>query len=223
MTMKSRAALLVAGLMMGADAFAAVTITVPEDIKVLAVNDQEVSSGFLRAAASQYKVDAGKNSISMRYVQYFEHRNGEHDIVKSGVLTLNTPELMDGEKYTLKTVNVPTEFEAAKKYAEQPTVALFNSKQQLLVQQTGANTAQKSWLGKGLFGTDVDLTQKKQSVNEQPSAVYPVSDKAVADSQKQKQPQTAASVSTADQQLIHIWKSASKSERQKFMTWLAEQ
>ncbi|MEG0651724.1 MAG: DUF2057 family protein, partial [Acinetobacter sp.] len=31
------------------------------------------------------------------------------------------------------------------------------------------------------------------------------------------------STNSADQQLIQMWQKASKTERQKFMTWLAEQ
>lgn len=195
--------------------FSAVTITAPEEIKILAVNDQEVNTGLFRAKNNQYKVDAGKNSLSVRYNQYFEHLNGEHDIVKSGVITLTTPLLKDGESYALNLVNAPTNYETAKKYAEQPVIALFDQNKKILVQQTGANTQQKPWLSQRLFGKVTDLTQKKSIPLNQPAPVY--SQTSVTESVEDR------SISTTDQQLIQLWKKSSKIERQKFMNWLGEQ
>jgi len=146
---------------LGNVAYAAVTIAAPEVIDVLAVNDQEVKNNFLRSQESTYEIDAGKASLSIRYRQFFQHLNGEHDILKSGVVTVQTPDLKDGETYTLALVNPPQSFEAAKIYAAQPTVALYNSKNELVVQQTGANTEAKPWLGSGLLGRSFDLTQKQ--------------------------------------------------------------
>jgi uncharacterized protein YccT (UPF0319 family) len=195
--------------------FSAVTITAPEEIKILAVNDQEVNTGLFRAKNNQYKVDAGKNNLSVRYNQYFEHLNGEHDIVKSGVITLTTPLLKDGESYALNLVNAPTNYETAKKYAEQPVIALFDQNKKILVQQTGANTQQKPWLSQSLFGKVTDLTQKKSIPLNQPAPVY--SQTSVTESIEDR------SISTTDQQLIQLWKKSSKIERQKFMNWLGEQ
>lgn len=195
--------------------FSAVTITAPEEIKILAVNDQEVNTGLFRAKNNQYKVDAGKNNLSVRYNQYFEHLNGEHDIVKSGVITLTTPLLKDGESYALNLVNAPTNYETAKKYAEQPVIALFDQNKKILVQQTGANTQQKPWLSQSLFGKVTDLTQKKSIPLNQPAPVY--SQTSVTESVEDR------SISTTDQQLIQLWKKSSKIERQKFMNWLGEQ
>ena len=45
----------VLAFMVSGVAFSAVTITAPEEIKVIAVNGQEVSSGFLRKN-NQYKI-----------------------------------------------------------------------------------------------------------------------------------------------------------------------
>ncbi len=203
-----------AALMLSGTAFSAVTISAPEEIKILAVNDQEVNSGLFRAKNNQYKVDAGTSSISVRYTQYFEHLNGEHDIVKSGVVTIKTPDLKDGAEYRLNLVNAPANFEAAKKYAEQPIVALFDKNNQILVQQAGANTEQKPWLGQGIFSKTTDLTQKKTALQNQPAPVYIQA--AVASSE------SGALAVTGDQQLIQLWQKANKAERQKFMSWLAE-
>jgi len=203
---------------LGNVAYAAVTIAAPEVIDVLAVNDQEVKNNFLRSQESTYEIDAGKASLSIRYRQFFQHLNGEHDILKSGVVTVQTPDLKDGETYTLALVNLPQSFEAAKIYAAQPTVALYNSKNELVVQQTGANTEAKPWLGSGLLGRSFDLTQKqiKPSVH-QPEPTYTAS---IVDTVKTAM--TSRNTQT-DQQLIELWKKASKAERQSFMNWIAEQ
>jgi len=203
---------------LGNFAYAAVTIAAPEVIDVLAVNDQEVKNNFLRSQESTYEIDAGKASLSIRDRQFFQHLNGEHDILKSGVVTVQTPDLKDGETYTLALVNPPQSFEAAKIYAAQPTVALYNSKNELVVQQTGANTEAKPWLGSGLLGRSFDLTQKqiKPSVH-QPEPTYTAS---IVDTVKTAM--TSRNTQT-DQQLIELWKKASKAERQSFMNWIAEQ
>jgi len=207
-----------AALMVSGSVFSAVTVTAPEEIKILAVNDQEVNTGLFRSENNAYKLDAGSSSISLRYIQYFEHMSGEHDIVKSGVVTLKTPNLQDNQTYQLALVNAPKTFEDAKKYAEQPTVALYDQKQQVLVQQTGANTEQKPWLSRSMFGGAVDLTQKnvKAPVN-QPPAVY------AAPQVTAQTAQLSTQASAVDKQLIELWKKADKTERQKFMSWVAEQ
>lgn len=207
-----------AALMVSGSVFSAVTVTAPEEIKILAVNDQEVNTGLFRSENNAYKLDAGSSSISLRYIQYFEHMSGEHDIVKSGVVTLKTPNLQDNQTYQLALVNAPKTFEDAKKYAEQPTVALYDQKQQVLVQQTGANTEQKPWLSRSMFGGAVDLTQKnvKAPVN-QPPAVY------AAPQATAQTAQLSTQASAVDKQLIELWKKADKTERQKFMSWVAEQ
>lgn len=207
-----------AALMVSGSVFSAVTVIAPEEIKILAVNDQEVNTGLFRSENNAYKLDAGSSSISLRYIQYFEHMSGEHDIVKSGVVTLKTPNLQDNQTYQLALVNAPKTFEDAKKYAEQPTVALYDQKQQVLVQQTGANTEQKPWLSRSVFGGAVDLTQKnvKAPVN-QPPAVY------AAPQVTAQTAQLSTQASAVDKQLIELWKKADKTERQKFMSWVAEQ
>lgn len=210
-----------AALMVSGAAFSAVTISAPEEIKILAVNDQEVNTGLFRAKNNQYKVDAGTSNISVRYTQYFEHLNGEHDIVNSSVVTIRTPILQEGGEYRLELVNAPANFEAAKKYAEQPIVALFDKNNEMLVQQVGANTEPKPWLAQGIFSKTTDLTQKKTALQNQPAPVYTpaaVQSKVVAVPSSE-----SPSGVTADQQLIQLWQKANKAERQKFMSWLAEQ
>lgn len=214
------------GLLFSGSVFSAVTITAPEEIVILAVNGQEVNSGILPSSKNNYQVDAGDLTVNVRYREYFEHLTGEHDIVKSGVVTIQGQNLKDNQSYRLALVNAPKDFEAAKKYAEQPTVALYDQNKQLVVQQTGANNEAKPWFsGNNLLSRTLDLTQKnKNNTANQPAPVTGKTQVAVASAPVAVT--TAASVGavkTTDQQLVELWQKASKAERQKFMAWLAGQ
>lgn len=184
--------------------FSAVTVTVPEEIKIVAVNDQEVNSGLLRSNQT-YSLDAGVNAISVRYNEFFQHSDNSHDILKSGVVTVKTPSLKDGETYRLALIEAPKDFDAAQKYKDQPIIGLYDAKNQLLVQQTGAKDAAKPWFGNRVLTKKLDMTTQVATPVHQPAAVY------------------TQSADQNDQQLIQLWQKASKAERQKFMTWLAEQ
>lgn len=184
--------------------FSAVTVTVPEEIKIVAVNDQEVNSGLLRSNQT-YSLDAGVNAISVRYNEFFQHSDNSHDILKSGVVTVKTPSLKDGETYRLALIQAPKDFDAAQKYKDQPIIGLYDAKNQLLVQQTGAKDAAKPWFGNRVLTKKVDMTTQAATAVNQPAAIY------------------TQSAEQNDQQLIQLWQKASKAERQKFMTWLAEQ
>lgn len=184
--------------------FSAVTVTVPEEIKIVAINDQEVNSGLLRSNQT-YSLDAGVNAISVRYNEFFQHSDNSHDILKSGVVTVKTPSLKDGETYRLALIQAPKDFDAAQKYKDQPIIGLYDAKNQLLVQQTGAKDAAKPWFGNRVLTKKVDLTTQAATAVNQPAAIY------------------TQSAEQNDQQLIQLWQKASKAERQKFMTWLAEQ
>ena len=208
-------------LMACSSAFSAVTISVPEEIKLLTVNDQEIRSGLF-SSAQQVKVNAGENVINLRYQQYFEHHNGAHDILKSGVITLKTPILQDGENYRLALVNPPKDFDAAKEFKDQPSVGLYNQKNQLLVQQTGAKVCSTGWLIGSLRNKTVDTTQHSATVN-QPAAVYTAAALLPSEKTTSVTLHTQKQTQGKEQQLIQLWQQATKAGRQKFMSWLAEQ
>ncbi len=214
-----------AALMLSSAGFAAVTLTVPEEIKIVAVNDQEVTGGLFRST-EKYKLDAGENLLTVRYSEFFQHADNSHDILKSGVAAIRTPALIDGQEYRLGLVNAPKDFDAAQKYKDQPIFGLYDRSNQLLVQQAGAKKEQKSIFSNGVLGNAVDFAKKEAVPENQPSPVY-------AQSVTVKSTNVASHITTpknvtinengADQQLIQIWQKANKAERQKFMSWLAEQ
>ncbi|WP_180102521.1 DUF2057 domain-containing protein [Acinetobacter sp. YH12126] len=214
-----------AALMLSSAGFAAVTLTVPEEIKIVAVNDQEVTGGLFRST-EKYKLDAGENVLTVSYSEFFQHADNSHDILKSGVAAIRTPSLIDGQEYRLGLVNAPKDFDAAQKYKDQPIFGLYDKSNQLLVQQAGAKKEQKLIFSNGVLGNAVDFTKKEAVPENQPAPVYAQS---VAVKPTNVVSPVAASKNVtinengADQQLIQLWQKASKAERQKFMSWLAEQ
>ncbi|KYQ83315.1 hypothetical protein AWW72_14320 [Acinetobacter sp. NRRL B-65365] len=217
------------GLLLSSSVFSAVTITAPEEIVILAVNGQEVNNGLITSKKNNYQVDPGNLVVNVRYREYFEHLNGEHDILKSGVITIQAPNLQDNQTYTLGLINAPKDFEAAKKYADQPTVALYDQNKKLVVQQTGANNEAQPWFsGNNFLSRTLDLTQKnKNNVANQPAPVYSgTATQAAVVATAPVAVTTSAQVGaikTTDQQMAELWQKASKAERQKFMAWLAGQ
>lgn len=213
------------GLLLSSSVFSAVTITAPEEIVILAVNGQEVNNGLIPSKKNNYQVDPGNLTLNVRYREYFEHLNGEHDIVKSGVVTIQTTDLKDNQTYNLALVNAPKDFSQAKKFAEQPTVALYDQSKKLVVQQTGANNEAQPWFsGNSLLARTLDLTQKnKNNVVNQPAPVYAASTTNVAPVAVTATTVVSGNIKTTDQQLVELWQKASKAERQKFMAWLAGQ
>ncbi|WHP06100.1 DUF2057 family protein [Acinetobacter corruptisaponis] len=213
------------GLLLSTSVFSAVTITAPEEIVILAVNGQEVNNGLIPSSKNNYQIDPGNLTLNVRYREYFEHLNGEHDIVKSGVVTIQASDLQDNQSYTLGLVNAPKNFDAAKKYAEQPTVAIYDQNKKLIVQQTGANNEAQPWFsGNSLLGRTLDLTQKnKNNVVNQPAPVYAATTTSATVAAPIAITTTTGTAKTTDQQLAELWQKASKAERQKFMAWLAGQ
>ena len=213
------------GLLLSSSVFSAVTITAPEEIVILAVNGQEVNNGLIPSKKNNYQVDPGNLTVNVRYREYFEHLNGEHDIVKSGVVIIQTTDLKDNQTYNLALVNAPKDFSQAKKFAEQPTVALYDQSKKLVVQQTGANNEAQPWFsGNSLLARTLDLTQKnKNNVVNQPAPVYAASTTNVAPVAVTATTVVSGNIKTTDQQLVELWQKASKAERQKFMAWLAGQ
>lgn len=218
--MTLRATLATVVLMFSTSVFSAVTINVPDEIKIEGLNGQELK-GRLFGSDNQYKLDAGENIISVRYIQYFEEHPGigSHDIVRSGVVNIKTPILQDQQSYHLALINPPQNNDEAKSYAKQPVFGLYNANNQLLVEQKGSKT-QNTGILQNLFNdSSTDLAQSKSTVK-QPAATY--TSQAIVATTEMTKPKDLSSTNHASQ-LIDAWKNASKAERRAFLSWLAEQ
>ena len=176
--------------------FAAVNISAPEEIKIVAINDQELKMGLL-SKKDDYVLAEGAHKISVRYSAFFEHHDHSHDILKSDVFTLHTPVLKSGQ-YHLSLINAPQDFEAAKQYQQQPIIGLYDQNKNLLVQQVGTKVTKSSWLNSINLTTTQAETSKQAVSNDSTNT-------------------------PSDQALIQLWQKSSKDERQKFMQWIAEQ
>lgn len=206
-------------------AHAEVTLLTPEEIHVLALDDQEVNTGLLRGKSTTYKLDPGQHSITVRYEQFFQQNDGNHDILKSGAVTVPVA-LQDGQTYRLQLVNPPKNFDVAKEYVNQPVIAVVDAAGKVVAQQQGVDSTPKSWLGSGLFGRVFDLRQDTKPTK--PAYTAPVSTPAVA-------PVAIAATTTAVTapasvnaggnvaQLKQLWTNATPQERQQFAAWLVEQ
>ena len=175
---------------------AAVNISAPDEIKVIAINDQEVKTGLL-SKKNDYVLTEGIHKIAVRYNAFFEHHDHSHDVLKSDVFTIHTPVLKSG-KYHLSLINAPQDFEAAKQYQQQPIIGLYDQNKNLLVQQVGTKASKSSWLNSINVITTQTETSKPTLSND-------------------------AGNTQSDQALIQLWQKSSKDERQKFMQWIAEQ
>lgn len=206
-------------------AFSAVTLTVPEEIKLISVNQQELRHSVFRSK-DEYKLNEGQYTFGVRYQQFFQHADNSHDILKSSVVMVQSPVLRDGQHYSLALINAPRDFDAAQKYKQQPSIGLYDVNKQLLSEQMTNKEVSQPLLGKALFNNGVDLTSKEtlksQPVVETPVNVTQAQTMAPSSVDTKKQQINTANIS-ADQQLIEWWQSASKTERQKFMSWLATQ
>lgn len=183
--------------------FSAVTLQVPEEIKVVAINEQDLGLGILRAN-QDIKMDAGISIIQLRYHEFFQHEDHSHDILKSSIVDLTTPVLQENETYHLALINPPRNFEAAQLYKEQPIVGFYNAQNQLLAQYTGRKEKVKSWWSPSIEVKTTNLTQ--------PTVItIPVSKEESVDAR------------VTHQHMIQLWQKVSKTERQKFMMWLNQQ
>lgn len=217
--MKLKMACLALGVFLHGSVFAETTITVPEELVVVSINNQNIKSGLFRSQ-KDYKVDSGQVQLNLRYQQYFELHNARHEIVKSGIISVHTPELKDNQRYRLTLVNPPQDVDEAKKFANDPIIAVYDQNNTLVSQQSALNVATKPSIGAGLFTKSIDLTNKQPLVQEDVQTVN-VSNQIQFKSAQQNT--TTSTLKAVDQQLIQLWQRASKTERQSFMSWLADQ
>lgn len=211
---------------------AASTIHAPAEIIVQNINDKVIKSSFLKSK-KQYQVEPGELKIQIRYQDYFENNLNQHDILKSDLIELKVPQLPDQKNYSLKLINPPQDYEQAKQFTAEPKIGLYDEKGQLVGQQTLTIIAQNSSILDRVLNTSTRDSQVETKVQvnatqAEHSALNESANITSAVSQKSQQSGTTYSNRAQlqlshDEQLKQIWQQSNKSERQKFMSWLAEQ
>ena len=205
---------------------AAVTLVVDENIKVTAINGQELKQSLFQPLTKEFTLQPGKHVITAKYDRLYNLSRDEHDYLRSGNISV-AADLVDNQTYRLTMPNQPEDYAAAKKYAERPSLAIVQNKTVIASQQGigGSDGSIFSGLGKalgGVFGGGGDAgLQNQQAIAAlgQPtvSAQSAVTSGTVASSTPVASINQSAS--TLDQ-FMQLWLNATPAEREKMRQWI---
>lgn len=225
--MKSNASLLkkltIGTLLVGATSIpmlsqAAVTLLIDDHIKVTAINGQEVQQSAFQPLTKKFTLQPGQHAITAKYDRLYRLNSDEHDYLRSGNVSV-AAELADNQTYRLTMPNQPEEYEAAREYAKQPTLAvqqnntIIASQQSMAGNQGGLFAGLGKTLG-GVFGGSGDAELQNQraiAALNQPTAP--------AQNVSQQNTNIDKSSSTLDQ-FMQIWLQATPDEREKMSQWI---
>lgn len=206
----SMAVLTVFGMQAGV-AVAEVNLVVDDNIKVTAINGNAVNTSIFQGAKKQFSLQAGTQVITAKYDRLYNFRNGDHDYLRSGNITV-TANMLDNQTYQLTMPNQPEKYQDAKIYAQNPTLAIMQGGQVLASQNNQTSGGLLSSVG-STIGSVFTGNQSAINANSQVMASIPAAANASA------QP---SSVSTLDQ-FMSLWLKASEQERTKIRQWISTQ
>lgn len=204
------AVLTVFGMQAGV-AVAEVNLVVDDNIKVTAINGNAVNTSIFQGAKKQFSLQAGTQVITAKYDRLYNFRNGDHDYLRSGNITV-TANMLDNQTYQLAMPNQPEKYQDAKKYAQNPTLAIMQGGQVLASQNNQTSGGLLSSVG-STIGSVFTGNQSAINANSQAMASLPAAANASA------QPSSA---STLDQ-FMSLWLKASEQERTKIRQWISTQ
>ncbi len=200
---------------------AEVTLLVDDNIKVTAINGQEVSQSPFQPLIQSFTLQPGQHAITAKYDRLYNLPRDEHDYLRSGNISV-VATMSDNQTYRLTMPNQPEDYSAAKKYAEQPTLAVQQNNTVIASQQSmaGNNGGIFTGLGKaigGVFGGSGDAEMQNQraiaaigqpSTNVQTNVSAPIA-------------YTTTPVTTVNtlEQFMQLWLQATPAEREKMRQW----
>ena len=233
--MKSNASLLkkltIGSLLVGATSVsmlsqAAVTVLVDDHIKVTAINGQEIQQSAFQPLTKTFTLEPGQHAITAKYDRLYNLARDEHDYLRSGNVSV-TAQLADNQTYRLTMPNQPEDYETARDYAKQPTLAIQQNNTILASQQgmAGNQSGLFSGLGKALGGVfggagDAELQNQRAIAAIGQPATTASSNVSMASAAPMKQ---ATSVNTSADTLdtfMQIWLQATPAEREKMRQWM---
>lgn len=192
------------------NAFAEVKLSVDDNIKVTAINGQEIKHGLLQPLQREFTLSSGRHVITARYDRLFD-LNREHDYVKSGNVTI-TATLDDGQ-YELIMPNQPNSYQSAKEYAKNPSLAIAQEGKILVQENTSEERAGLlSGIGAGLGG----IFQRDNALNANQRVIASLEPTTPAQS-------TVPPPVKGDDNLdgfMKIWLNSSETEREKIRQWI---
>ncbi len=202
---------------------AAVTLVVDDNIKVTAINGQELQQSAFQPLTKSFTLQPGKHVITAKYDRLYNLSRDEHDYLRSGNISV-AAEMADNQTYRLTMPNQPEEYTAAKEYAERPTLAVQQNNTIVASQQSmgGNNGGLFSGLGKalgGVFGGGGNAELQNQRVIAalgQPTATPSnVNSGAVSATTY-----TVAPAADTLDNFMQLWLQATPTEREKMRQWI---
>lgn len=203
---------------------AEVTLQVDDHIKVTAINGQELKSSLFQRDAKSFTLQPGQHVITAKYDRLYDLGHDEHDYLRSSNISV-AAEMADNQTYLLTMPNQPEDYDAAKEYAEQPTLAVQQGNTIIASQQAMANSGSGifSGLGKalgGVFGGSGNAELQNQQ------AIAALGNDAAVSTTTRVQPYSApvaqsSSTSTLDN-FMQLWLQATPAERAKIRQWVQQ-
>lgn len=209
---------------------AAVTLLVDDYIKVTAINGQEVEQSLFQPLTQKFTLQPGQHAITAKYDRLYKLPRDEHDYLRSGNVSV-TAELADNQTYRLTMPNQPENYDAAKDYAKQPTLAVQQNNTVIASQQGLANNngGLFAGLGKaigGVFGGSGDAELQNQraiAALNQPTASAQSNTGSMSSNTYTVTPATTSNQSpnTLDS-FMQLWLQATPAEREKIRQWVQQ-
>ena len=196
-------------------AHAEVTLSVDDNIKVTAINGQQVNSSPFQSLKKSFNLQPGKHVITAKYDRLYDLRNDEHDYLRSGNVTV-TAEMQDNQTYRLAMPGQPEKYEEAKQYAKAPTLAVMKGSQ-VVSKSTGVSEEG------GLFSSITSLFGSNDAQMENQKAIAAINADGKSSSSNAIAPVSTNSNSTQADTLdrfMQLWLQATPDEREKIRQWI---
>ena len=210
---------------------AAVTLNVDDNIKVTAVNGQELKQSVFQPLTKQLTLQPGQHVITAKYDRLYNLPRDEHDYLRSGNISV-AANLVDNQTYRLSMPGQPEDYAAAKAYAEKPTLAVQQNNTVVASQQSigSRDSGIFSGFGKalgGVFGGGNAQMQNQQAIAAlgQPTVAVPTNTNAAIVSANTSSvtsamsPANAAQSSSTLDSFMQLWLQATPAEREKMRQW----
>lgn len=196
-------------------AHAEVTLSVDDNIKVTAINGQQVNSSPFQSLKKSFNLQPGKHVITAKYDRLYDLRNDEHDYLRSGNVTV-TAEMQDNQTYRLAMPGQPEKYEEAKKYAKAPTLAVMKGSQ-VVSKSTGVSEEG------GLFSSITSLFGSNDAQMENQKAIAAINADGKSSNSNAIAPvstnSNSAQADTLDR-FMQLWLQATPDEREKIRQWI---
>ncbi|WP_350559368.1 DUF2057 family protein [Psychrobacter sp. CAL346-MNA-CIBAN-0220] len=209
---------------------AAVTLLIDDNIKVTAINGQEIKQSAFQPLSKTFTLQPGQHVITAKYDRLYNLPRDEHDYLRSGNISV-AADMADNQTYRLTMPNQPEDYMAAKEYAERPTLAVQQNNTIIASQQSvaGNDGGLFSGIGKalgGVFGgsSSAELqNQRAIAALGQPTATTQgnVSTGAVT-STKYTPTATVSQSNNKLDQFMQLWLNATPAEREKIRQWIQQ-